>query len=65
MASIDYTIIMAIFTRNKSSKLMKQHEKLLLEAMQFQRNGKIQLYAEKTTEAAEILKKIEELYAIK
>ncbi|MFY7992402.1 MAG: DUF6435 family protein [Bacteriovoracaceae bacterium] len=42
-------------------KLQQEFEKKLADAVEAQRNGNIELYAKLSTEAEEILKKIEEL----
>ena len=42
-------------------KLQQEFEKKLADGVEAQRNGNIELYAKLSTEAEEILKKIEEL----
>jgi molybdenum-dependent DNA-binding transcriptional regulator ModE len=46
---------------NPIKKLEEQYARKLTEAVEAQRNGKIELYANLTVESEEILKKIEEL----
>jgi molybdenum-dependent DNA-binding transcriptional regulator ModE len=50
-----------IFKSNPIKKLEEQYARKLTEAVEAQRNGKIELYANLTVESEEILKKIEEL----
>jgi molybdenum-dependent DNA-binding transcriptional regulator ModE len=50
-----------LFKKDKKKELEALYAKKLEAAVHAQRNGKIELYAELTTESEEILKKIEEL----
>lgn len=50
-----------LFKKNPSEKLRKEHAKLMEDAMNAQRNGKIELYAELTQKAENLFKEIEEL----
>jgi hypothetical protein len=50
-----------IFKSNPIKKLEEQYSRVLTEAIEAQRNGKIELYANLTMQSEEILKKIEEL----
>ncbi|MCB1145714.1 MAG: Lacal_2735 family protein [Leptospiraceae bacterium] len=52
---------MALFKKDPLKKLRKEYDKKLAEALQFQRNGKIPQYAEKTAEAEEVLAEIKKL----
>ena len=49
--------------RNPASKLKKQYEAILEQAMQAQRNGDIKTYSLLTADAEEIYKKIQKLEA--
>jgi molybdenum-dependent DNA-binding transcriptional regulator ModE len=48
-----------IFKTDPIKKLKKDFENKLTEAVEAQRNGKIELYAKLTTESEEILKELE------
>lgn len=50
-----------LFKKDPIKKLQEDYAKKLTEAVDAQRNGKIELYANLTVESEEILKKIEEL----
>jgi molybdenum-dependent DNA-binding transcriptional regulator ModE len=50
-----------IFKRDPVKKLEEEYARKLTEAVEAQRNGKIERYAELTVESEEILKRIEEL----
>lgn len=50
-----------LFKANPLKKLQKQHESLLSEAFQAQRNGNIRLYSTLTAEAEALREKIEAL----
>lgn len=50
-----------LFKKDPIKKLQEDYAKKLSEAVEAQRNGKIELYANLTVESEEILKKIEEL----
>jgi len=51
----------SLFKTDPVKKLEEQYARKLTEAVEAQRNGKIELYANLTVESEEILKKIEEL----
>ena len=51
------------FKRDPVAALQKQYEKLLVEARDLQRNGDIIGFADKTAEAEEVLRQIDELQA--
>lgn len=50
-----------LFKKDPIKKLQEDYAKKLTEAVEAQRNGKIELYANLTVESEAILKKIEEL----
>ncbi len=50
-----------MFKKDPIKKLQEDYAKKLTEAVEAQRNGKIELFANLTVESEEILKKIEEL----
>ncbi len=50
-----------LFKANPLKKLQKQHESLLSEAFQAQRNGNIRLYSTLTAEAEALREKMEAL----
>lgn len=50
-----------IFKRDPKKKLEEEYARILTQAVEAQRNGKIELYAELTVQSEEILKKIEAL----
>jgi molybdenum-dependent DNA-binding transcriptional regulator ModE len=50
-----------IFKKKPKEKLEAAYAEKLTQAVEAQRNGKIELYAQLTVESEEILKKIEEL----
>lgn len=50
-----------LFKANPLKKLQKQHESLLSEAFQAQRNGNIRLYSTLTAEAEALREKIQAL----
>jgi hypothetical protein len=52
-----------IFKQDPLKKLRDEYARKLTEAVEAQRNGKIERYGELTVESEEILKKIEELEA--
>jgi hypothetical protein len=54
-----------IFKKDPKAKLEAEYAKKLEEAVNAQRNGKIELYAQLTVESEEILKKIDELSTTK
>ncbi|MBY0515876.1 MAG: Lacal_2735 family protein [Bacteriovoracaceae bacterium] len=51
--------------KDPKKKLEEEYAKLLTQAVDAQRNGKIELYAQLTVQSEEILKKIEVLEAQK
>ena len=50
-----------IFKRDPVKKLEEEYARKLTEAVEAQRNGKIEIYGELTAESEEILKRIEDL----
>lgn len=53
--------MLSLFKSDPKKKLQKQYAKKLEEAMQAQRNGKIELYGRLTQEAENISKQIDNL----
>ncbi len=52
-----------LFKKDESAKLQKEYERISEKAMQAQRNGNIELFAELSQQAEEIGKKIDEIKA--
>lgn len=50
-----------LFKSNPTKKLEQQHQKLMEEAMAFQRKGDLRTYSDKITEAEKLMDKIVEL----
>jgi septal ring factor EnvC (AmiA/AmiB activator) len=53
--------LFGLFKKDPTEKLKKEYQKKLEEAMNAQRRGDIQKYAELTAEAEELVEKIKEL----
>jgi molybdenum-dependent DNA-binding transcriptional regulator ModE len=54
-----------LFKQDPKAKLEKEYAELLTKAVDAQRNGKIELYAQLTVQSEEVLRKIEALEASK
>lgn len=50
-----------LFKGDPKKKLEEEYARLLTQAVEAQRNGKIELYGELTVKSEEVLKKIEDL----
>ena len=50
-----------LFKKNPTKKLEQQHQKIMEEAMAFQRKGDLRTYSDKITEAEKLMDKIVEL----
>ena len=54
-------MMFGLFKANPEKKLQMQYQKLLKEAMDFQRNGDIRSYSDKTAEAEAVFEEIKQL----
>ena len=55
--------MLSLFKKNPTKTLQKRYERLLQEAMQYQRKGDIRNYSRLSEEADQVLKEIDQLAA--